>query len=41
MSFWDAMLWAVAKENEVTEIGTEDFQDGRLAEGVRFRNPLR
>ena len=41
MSFWDAMLWAVAKENEVTEIGTEDYQDGRLVEGVRFRNPLR
>lgn len=41
LSFWDAMLWAIAKENGVGEILSEDFQDGQTLEGVRFRNPLK
>ena len=41
LSFWDAMLWAIAKENAVDEILTEDFQDGRVIDGVRFTNPLK
>lgn len=40
LSFWDALVWAVAKENGITVIHTEDFQDGRDIEGVRFRNPF-
>lgn len=40
LAFWDAMLWAVAKENGVAEIVTEDFQDGREVEGVMYRNPF-
>jgi len=40
-SFWDAMLWAIAKENSLNEVLSEDFQDGRVIEGVRFTNPLK
>jgi predicted nucleic acid-binding protein len=40
MSFWDAMLWAVAKQAGVSCIYTEDFQAGREIEGVRFENPF-
>jgi predicted nucleic acid-binding protein len=40
LSFWDALVWATAKENGVTTIYTEDFQHGRVIEGVRFVNPF-
>ena len=39
LSFWDAMLWSVANENGVTQIFSEDFQDGRKLKGVIFTNP--
>ena len=41
LSFRDSMLWAVAVENRLSEIHSEDFQDGHVLGGVRFRNPLR
>jgi predicted nucleic acid-binding protein len=40
LSFWDALIWAAAKENDIAIIYTEDFQDGRDVEGVRFHNPF-
>jgi len=40
LPFWDAMLWAVAKENGVTLLLSEDFQNTRTLEGVQFHNPL-
>ncbi|MBF0371550.1 MAG: PIN domain-containing protein [Magnetococcales bacterium] len=40
LSFWDAMLWAAAKEARCTVVLSEDFQDGRVLEGVRFENPF-
>ena len=40
MSFWDAMIWAVAKANGVGEILSEDFQHGRSVEGIIYRNPF-
>ena len=40
LSFWDALIWAAAKENGVSLIYSEDFQDGRTIEGVRIVNPL-
>ena len=40
LSFWDAMIWAVAKQNGVVEILSEDFQSGRDVEGVLFTNPF-
>ncbi len=40
LSFWDAMLWATAREAGVTVLLSEDFQHGRELGGVRFRNPF-
>jgi predicted nucleic acid-binding protein len=40
LSFWDALIWAAAAENRVPMVYTEDFQDGRDVEGVRFVNPF-
>lgn len=40
-SFWDSLIWAVAREHGISEILSEDFQDGQEVEGVRFRNPLK
>ena len=39
LSYWDSQLWATARLNQVETIVTEDFQDGRVLEGVRFVNP--
>lgn len=40
LSFWDAMLWAVARDNGVSLLLSEDFQHGRELLGVRFHNPF-
>ncbi len=40
LSFWDAMLWSVACENNVTELFSEDFQSGQNLKGVTFVNPF-
>jgi predicted nucleic acid-binding protein len=40
LSFWDAMLWATARRAGVRLLITEDLQDGRVLEGVRFVNPF-
>jgi predicted nucleic acid-binding protein len=40
MSFWDSLIWAVAKENGVPYLLTEDFDDGTAVEGVQFVNPF-
>ena len=40
-SFWDSLIWAAAAENRIGFIYTEDFQDGREIEGVRFVNPFK
>jgi predicted nucleic acid-binding protein len=39
-SFWDALIGSAAVEHEVAVIDTEDFQDGRVVDGVRFINPF-
>lgn len=39
-SFWDALVWAAAKEHSATVLYTEDFQHGREVEGVRIVNPF-
>jgi len=41
LSFWDALIWAAAAENQIGTIYTEDFQHGRDIEGVLFVNPFR
>lgn len=41
LSFWDALIWATARESGVPLIISEDFQHGRELEGVRFVDPFR
>ncbi len=40
ISFWDAMLWAVAREAGCHYVLSEDFQNGRTLGGVTFVNPF-
>jgi predicted nucleic acid-binding protein len=40
LSYWDALIWAVAKLNQVPYVLTEDQQHGLFLEGVRFANPF-
>lgn len=41
LSFWDALVWATARDADVPVVLSEDFQDGREIEGVRFVNPFK
>ena len=40
MSYWDALVWATAKQSGVPNIITEDQTHGRLIESVRYFNPF-
>jgi predicted nucleic acid-binding protein len=40
LSIWDALIWAVAKLNQVPWVLTEDAEHDRFLEGVRFLNPF-
>lgn len=40
LSWFDANIWAYAEHFGLSEIVTEDFQDGRLYGAVRVRNPF-
>ena len=40
LAFWDAMLWATVRAAGCRVLFTEDLQDGRELEGVRFVNPF-
>lgn len=40
LSVWDALIWAVAKMNQVPYVLTEDMQHGQFLEGVSFQNPF-
>jgi predicted nucleic acid-binding protein len=40
LAFWDAMLWATARRIGVRVLISEDFQDGRILDGVRFVDPF-
>ena len=40
MSFWDSLIWSVAKDGGVPYLLTEDYDHGALIEGVRFLNPF-
>jgi predicted nucleic acid-binding protein len=40
LSWFDAHLWAYAEHHGLSEILSEDFQDGRLYGTVRIRNPF-
>jgi len=40
LSFWDAMIWAAAKEGGCTHLYSEDFQDGQKIGGILILNPF-
>ena len=40
LAFWDAFLWATAKEAGIAKILTEDFQHEREIGGVLYVNPF-
>jgi len=40
LPFWDSMLWAVAHENGIDEVLTQDLPPRAEIEGVRYRNPF-
>jgi len=40
LSWWDALIWAYAEVNGLTEILSEDFQHGRRYGHVRVVNPF-
>jgi predicted nucleic acid-binding protein len=40
LSPWDALIWAVAKLNQIPYVLTEDAEHGRVLEGVRYLNPF-
>lgn len=39
-SFYDAQIWAAAREWGATLVLSEDFADSLVADGVRFANPF-
>ena len=40
LSYWDAQIWATARLNQIETVLSEDFSDGRIIDGVTFRNPF-
>jgi predicted nucleic acid-binding protein len=40
LPYWDAQIWATARLNQIDTVLSEDFQDGRSLDGVRFVNPF-
>lgn len=40
LAFWDAMLRATCRRAGCSVLFTEDFQDGRTLNGLRFVNPF-
>lgn len=40
LSYWDALIWASARLNQVLVIFSEDFASNVVLEGVRVVNPF-
>jgi predicted nucleic acid-binding protein len=40
MHYYDSLIWASARLNQISEILTEDGEHGRIIEGVRYLNPF-
>jgi predicted nucleic acid-binding protein len=41
LSYWDALIWATAKQAKIDTIYTEDLQHGQVVEGITFVNPFK
>lgn len=40
LSFWDAMIWAVARRAGCSAVLSEDMQDGQRLGGIEFLDPF-
>ncbi|HEX8231198.1 MAG TPA: PIN domain-containing protein [Chloroflexia bacterium] len=40
LPYWDALIWATAKTNQIPVVLTEDFNTGTSLDGVQMVNPL-
>lgn len=40
-SYWDSLIWASARMNQIPVIMSEDFDAGRAVDGVLFINPFK
>jgi predicted nucleic acid-binding protein len=40
LSFWDALIWATAKQARIDTVLTEDQQHGRRIESIRYLDPF-
>jgi len=40
MSLWDALVWAVARQNGISVIYTEDAQSAAAIDGISYVNPF-
>ncbi|MGE5750506.1 MAG: PIN domain-containing protein [Nitrospirota bacterium] len=40
LSFWDSLIWATARMNQIPAILSQDFSHNSVVEGVRFINPF-
>lgn len=41
LSYWDSLIWATAKMNQIPTVLSEDFSHDSVLEGVRFTNPFK
>jgi predicted nucleic acid-binding protein len=41
LSYWDSLIWATAKMNQIPNVLSEDFSHDSVLEGVRFTNPFK
>lgn len=40
LSYWDSLIWATAKLNQLDSVISEDFSHNKVIEGIRFINPF-
>lgn len=41
LSYWDSLIWATARMNQIPTVLSEDFSNNSIVEGVRFINPFK
>lgn len=39
-SYWDSLIWATARMNQIPTVLSEDFSHNSSVEGIRFLNPF-
>jgi predicted nucleic acid-binding protein len=40
-SYWDSMIWATARMNQIPAVLSEDFSNNSVVEGIEFLNPFK